>query len=137
MMINALNSGTHAFMADFEDSLAPTWENVVNGQTNLIEAVRRTLSFTSPDGRPYKLLPQTATLLVRPRCWHLVENHMLVDGQPISASLFDFGLFFYHTANALLERNTGFYFYLPKLESHREARHDQSHRLDRNDSGRL
>ncbi|HEU4641484.1 MAG TPA: malate synthase A [Gemmatimonadaceae bacterium] len=122
MMINALNSGASAFMADFEDSLSPTWENVVLGQENLMDAVRGTLAFTSPEGKVYRLGERTATLLVRPRGWHLLERHVLVDGQPVSASLFDFGLYFFHNARALLERGVGPYFYLPKLESHREAR---------------
>jgi malate synthase len=122
MMINALNSGASAFMADFEDALSPTWSSVVQGQVNLKEAVRRTLAFTSPEGRTYRLNAQTATLLVRPRGWHLTEKHVHVAGQAVSASLFDFGLFFFHNARALLERGTGPYFYLPKLESHREAR---------------
>ncbi|MER3429165.1 MAG: malate synthase A [Pyrinomonas sp.] len=122
MMINALNSGARIFMADFEDALSPTWENIVYGQQNLIEAVRRTIQFTSPEGRLYKLNDKTATLVVRPRGWHLVEKHIVVDGQYISASLADFGLYFFHNARELLARGTGPYFYLPKLESHREAR---------------
>ena len=122
MMINALNSGASCFMADFEDALAPTWENVIAGQANLIEAVRRSLTFASPDGKAYALNDTIATLLVRPRGWHLVERHVLIDGQPISASLFDFGLYFFHNARELLDRGTGPYFYLPKMESHREAR---------------
>ena len=122
MMINALNSGASCFMADFEDALSPTWENVVAGQGNLIDAVRRTLTFANPDGRTYALNEAIATLIVRPRGWHLLERNVLVDGQPISASLFDFGLYFFHNARELLARNTGPYFYLPKMESHREAR---------------
>ncbi|HET7552373.1 MAG TPA: malate synthase A [Gemmatimonadaceae bacterium] len=122
MMINALNSGASVFMADFEDSLSPTWENVVLGQENLIDAVRRTLAFTSPDGRDYRLDERTATLLVRPRGWHLLERHVLVDGEAVSASLFDFGIYFFHNARELLARGAGPYFYLPKLESHLEAR---------------
>jgi malate synthase len=122
MMINALNSGASAFMADFEDSLSPTWENVIQGQENLFDAVRGTLSFESPDGRVYRLGERTATLLVRPRGWHLLEKHALVDGEPVSASLFDFGLFFFHNARTQLERGAGPYFYLPKMESHLEAR---------------
>lgn len=122
MMINALNSGARVFMADFEDALSPTWTNVVHGQQNLIEAVRRTIQFTSPEGRLYKLNDKTATLVVRPRGWHLVEKHIVVDGQYIAASLADFGLYFFHNARELLARGTGPYFYLPKLESHREAR---------------
>ncbi len=122
MMINALNSGARVFMADFEDALSPTWVNVVQGQINLRDAVRRTISFESPDGRIYRLAEKTATLVVRPRGWHLVERHVLVDGEPISASLFDFGLYFFHNAHELLNRGSGPYFYLPKLESHLEAR---------------
>jgi malate synthase len=122
MMINALNSGADAFMADFEDSLSPTWDNVVSGQANLMEAVRRTLAFTSPEGKGYALNPRIATLLVRPRGWHLTEKHAAFRGQPISASLFDFGLYFFHNVRALIERGSGPYFYLPKMESHLEAR---------------
>ena len=122
MMINALNSGASVFMADFEDSLSPTWANVIEGQAGLIDAVRRTLSFTSPEGKEYRLADRTATLVVRPRGWHLEERHVLVDGRPMSASLFDFGLYFFHNAKELLARGTGPYFYLPKLESHHEAR---------------
>jgi malate synthase len=122
MMINALNSGASVFMADFEDSLSPTWENVVLGQENLIDAVRRVLAFDAPDGREYRLDEHTATLLVRPRGWHLLERHVLVDGEAVSASLFDFGIYFFHNARELLARDAGPYFYLPKLESHLEAR---------------
>ena len=122
MVINALNSGASVFMADFEDSNAPTWENNVRGQQNLRDAVAGTISFASPEGKRYALDPRTATLVVRPRGWHLVEKHLLVDGQPIAASLFDFGLAFFHTAAALLAKGSGPYFYLPKLESHLEAR---------------
>jgi malate synthase len=122
MMINALNSGASVFMADFEDSLSPTWTNVAVGQANLMEAVRGTLSYESGDGRSYRLNDRTATLLVRPRGWHLVESHVLLDGTPLSASLFDFGVFFFQNAQALLDRGAGPYFYLPKLEGHREAR---------------
>ena len=122
MMINALNSGASVFMADFEDSLSPTWENVVAGQENLIDAVRGTLAFTSPDGREYRLGENTATLLVRPRGWHLLEHQAYVDGEAVSASLFDFGIYFFHNARELLARGAGPFFYLPKLESHLEAR---------------
>ena len=122
MMINALNSGAKVFMADFEDALSPTWENVVAGQGNLMDAVRHTLTFANPDGKTYALNETIATLLVRPRGWHLLEANMMVDGEPVSASLFDFGLYFFHNAHELLARNTGPYFYLPKMESHREAR---------------
>ena len=122
MMINALNSGADVFMADFEDSNSPTWKNVVQGQINLRDAVDRTITFTSPQGKHYKLNNETATLLVRPRGWHLNEKHVLVDKRPISGSIFDFGLYFFHNARKLFERGTGPYFYLPKLESHLEAR---------------
>ncbi|HEX3131193.1 MAG TPA: malate synthase A [Thermoanaerobaculia bacterium] len=121
MMINALNSGASVFMADFEDALSPTWENVLDGQVNLIDTVRRQIGFTSPEGKEYRLNDKTATLLVRPRGWHLEERHVLVDGQPMSASLFDFGLYFFHNAQELIDRGSGPYFYLPKLESHLEA----------------
>jgi malate synthase len=121
MMINALNSGASAFMADFEDSLSPTWENVVAGQANLLDAVRRDLAFTSPEGKEYRLDERTATLIVRPRGWHLVERHARLADQPVSASIFDFGLFFFHNAAELVRRGTGPYVYLPKLESHVEA----------------
>jgi malate synthase len=121
MMINALNSGANVFMADFEDALSPTWENVVVGQANLRDAVRRELAYESPEGKRYELRDEIATLVVRPRGWHLVEKHFLVDGEPVSASLFDFGLYFFHNATALLDRGSGPYFYLPKLESHTEA----------------
>ena len=122
MMINALNSGADAFMADFEDALSPTWENVVNGQINVRDAVRREIRFDNPDGRVYELGERIATLLIRPRGWHLDEKHVLVDGSPISASLFDFGMYMFHNAAERLDRGTGPYFYLPKLESHVEAR---------------
>ena len=122
MMINAFNSGANVFMADFEDSLSPTWENVVEGQQNLIDAVRRTIEFSSPEGKSYRLNPQVAVLLVRPRGWHLFEKHIVVDGVPVSASILDFGLYFFHNARELLQRKTGPYFYLPKMESHLEAR---------------
>ncbi|HEY4013275.1 MAG TPA: malate synthase A [Polyangiaceae bacterium] len=122
MMINALASGADVFMADFEDSLSPTWRNVAQGQVNLADAVRRTIAFTSPEGKEYRLPEKTATLLVRPRGWHLVEKHALSGGVPVSASLFDFGVYFFHNARALLERKSGPYFYLPKMESHLEAR---------------
>ena len=121
MMINALNSGAAVFMADFEDSLSPTWDNVVLGQRNLHDAVRRTIAFDGPDGRRYDLGDDVATLMVRPRGWHLVEKHLLVDGDPVSASLFDFGLAFFHNARALLDLGSGPYFYLPKLENSSEA----------------
>ena len=122
MMINALNSGARVFMADFEDALSPTWENVVQGQANLQDAIRRTLAFTSPEGKSYKLNDKVATLVVRPRGWHLDERHATLSDAPVSASLFDFGLYFFHNARELLARGSGPYFYLPKLESHLEAR---------------
>src|SRR5882724_9673918 len=122
MMINALNSGANVFMADFEDANAPTWENNLRGQQNMRDAVARSIAFTSPEGKRYALEPKTATLVVRPRGWHLVEKHLAVDGQPVAASLFDFGLTFFHTAAALVASGSGPYFYLPKLESHLEAR---------------
>ncbi len=122
MIINALNSGARVFMADFEDSHAPTWRATIEGQLNLRDAVRGTISFVSPEGKAYQLKPRRATLMVRPRGWHLVEKHVLVDGEPVSASLFDFGLFFFHNAAQLVAQGTGPYFYLPKLESHLEAR---------------
>ncbi|MFN3325676.1 MAG: malate synthase A [Bryobacteraceae bacterium] len=122
MVINALNSGASVFMADLEDANSPTWDNNLNGQINLRDAVRRTIGFRSPEGKEYKLKPQTAVLFVRPRGWHLNERHFRVDGQPVSGSLFDFGLYFFHNAKAALERGTQPYFYLPKLESHLEAR---------------
>ena len=121
MMINALNSGAQVFMADFEDALSPTWSNVVIGQWAVREAVHRRLTFQS-DGKAYELHPRIATLLIRPRGWHLDEAHVLVDGSPISASIFDFGLVFFHNAREQLARGSGPYFYLPKLESHLEAR---------------
>src|SRR5437870_11473077 len=123
MIINALNCGAKIFMADFEDANAPTWENMVDGQVNLRDAIRRTIKFTSPEGKNYELKKEgLAVLMVRPRGWHLAEKHLLVDGQPVSGALFDFGLYFFHNAKELLRRGTGPYFYLPKLESHLEAR---------------
>ena len=122
MIINALNSGASVFMADFEDSNSPTWKNNLDGQVNLRDAIRGTIRYESPEGKQYELGPNLATLLVRPRGWHLDEKHFLVEGRPISASLFDFGLFFFHNAQALLDKGTGPYFYLPKLENHLEAR---------------
>jgi malate synthase len=122
MMINALNSGARVFMADLEDALSPTWPNVVGGQVSLRDAVRRQLSFESPQGKAYRLNERVATLVVRPRGWHLEESHVLVDGVPVSASLFDFGMYLFHNARELLERGSGPYFYLPKIESHLEAR---------------
>jgi malate synthase len=122
MMINALNSGADGFMADFEDANAPTWRNMVTGQLNLRDAVDGTITYDGSDGRHYELGSKPATLLARPRGWHLTERHLLIDGNPISASLFDFGLFFFHCARPLLAVGSGPYLYLPKLESHLEAR---------------
>jgi malate synthase len=122
MIINALNSGANVFMADFEDSHAPTWSGTIEGQINLRDAVNDNITFTAPTGKFYELNEDMATLMVRPRGWHLEEKHAWVDGRPISASLFDFGLFFYHNAQALLDKGSGPYFYLPKLENHLEAR---------------
>ena len=121
MMINALNSGARVFMADFEDANSPTWANVVDGQRNVHDAVRRTISLDTGEKR-YRLNEETATLVIRPRGWHLDERHHLVDGEPCSGSLFDFGLAVFWNARELLERGSGPYFYLPKLESHLEAR---------------
>ncbi len=122
MIINALNSGANVFMADCEDSLCPTWSNVIQGQVNLMEAVRGTIIYTSPEGKSYRLNESTAVLVVRPRGWHLLEKHWLRGGKPIPAALVDFGLYLFHNASELLSRGSGPYFYLPKLESHLEAR---------------
>jgi malate synthase len=122
MVINALNCGANVFMADFEDANSPTWTNNLDGQINLRDAIRRTIEFTSPEGKKYKLNDKIATLLVRPRGWHLDEKHVLLGGKPISGSLFDFGLFFFHNAKQQIANGSGPYFYLPKLESHLEAR---------------
>ena len=122
MVINALNSGAKVFMADLEDSHAPTWAGTLQGQVNLYDAVRKQIRFVSPEGKSYELNPITATLVVRPRGWHMVEKKVLLNGKPLSASLFDFGLYLFHNATELLRRGTGPYFYLPKLESHHEAR---------------
>ncbi len=121
MVINALNSGAQVYMADFEDSHAPTWHGTIEGQINLRDAVAGDIEFTAGE-KHYRLNPTVATLMVRPRGWHLVERHVTVDGEPVSASLFDFGLFFFHNAKALIAKGSGPYFYLPKLESHLEAR---------------
>ncbi len=122
MVINALNSGANVFMADFEDSNSPTWANLIEGQINLRDAVNRSIGFAGADGRRYALNKKIATLLVRPRGWHLVEYHLFVDGSPVSGAIFDFALYFFHNAKALLAHHSGPYFYLPKLESHLEAR---------------
>jgi malate synthase len=123
MIINALNSGAKVFMADFEDSNTPTWNNLLDGQINLRDAIRRTITFADPgSGKQYKLKDKVAVLFIRPRGWHLEERHVLVDSEPMSGSIFDFGLYFFHNAKELLARGSGPYFYLPKMESHREAR---------------
>jgi malate synthase len=122
MIINALNSGASGFMADFEDSLSPTWSNVVTGQQNLTDAIARTIEFTGDDGREYRLADETATLLVRPRGWHLTEKHVRIDDDPVAGAFVDAGLYLHRNARALLDAGSGPYFYLPKMESHREAR---------------
>lgn len=122
MIINALNSGADIYMADFEDANTPTWSNLISGQANLIDAIDRTIAFTNPEGKAYKLNDQIATLLVRPRGWHLDEKHFLVEGKPIAGAFFDFGFYFFLNASRLLDKGTGPYFYLPKTESHLEAR---------------
>jgi malate synthase len=123
MIINALNSGAKVFMADFEDSNTPTWSNLIEGQINLRDAIRRTITYADPaSGKQYKLNDKTAVLFVRARGWHLEERHVRVDGEPMSGSIFDFGLYFFHNAKELLARGSGPYFYLPKMESHLEAR---------------
>jgi malate synthase len=122
MVINALNAGAKMYMADFEDSNTPTWDNQVSGQVNMRDAVLKTITFTNDKGKSYKLNEDTATLLIRPRGWHLNEAHVIVDGEPMSGSLFDFGLYFFHNAKERLSQKSGIYFYLPKLESHLEAR---------------
>ncbi len=122
MMINALNSGADVFMADFEDANSPTWSNMTWGHINLQDAIDKTIEFTSPEGKEYRLNDKIAVLMVRPRGWHLSDKHFLVDGQNLSGSLMDFGLYFFHNARKLLDNGSGPYFYLPKLESHLEAR---------------
>lgn len=122
MVINALNSGAQVYMTDFEDAHSPEWSKTIQGQANVRDAAKGTISFASPEGRQYRLEEKTATLVVRPRGFHLLERHLLVDGQPVAASFFDFGLAFYHNASTLLERGSGPYFYLPKLQGHQEAR---------------
>lgn len=117
MVINALNSGANVFMSDFEDANAPSWDNIVQGQINLRDAIRRVITFSTPEGREYKLNEKTATLAVRPRGWHLEEKHVLLDGKPISGSIFDFGLYLFHNAKELLNRGSGPYFYLPDRKS--------------------
>jgi malate synthase len=122
MAINALNCGADGFMADLEDANSPTWQNMVDGQINLRDAIDGTITYTGSDDRHYELGPQLATLLVRPRGWHLPERHLLVDDEPVAGALFDFGLYFFHCAPRLVSKGSGPYFYLPKMESHREAR---------------
>ncbi|WP_170109480.1 malate synthase A [Melghirimyces profundicolus] len=122
MVINALNSGAKVFMADFEDANSPTWENCIQGQINMRDAVNGTIRFINPDGKRYQLKEKPAVLLIRPRGWHLDEKHVTVDGRPVPGGLFDFGLYFFHNAKPLLKKGSGPYFYLPKLENHLEAR---------------
>jgi malate synthase len=122
MIINALNSGANVFMADFEDANTPRWENNIQGQLNLRDAIRRRIDYVSPEGKAYRLNERTATLFVRPRGWHLPEKHVIVDGEPMSGGIFDFALYCHHNAKELVARGSGPYFYLPKLESHLEAR---------------
>jgi malate synthase len=122
MLINGLNAGARVYMADLEDSMTPTWPNVIEGQINLRDAVNCTIKHVNPDGKTYRLKEKTSVLFVRPRGWHMVEKHMTVDGKVVSGSLFDFGLYFFHNAKTLLARGSAPYFYLPKMESHREAR---------------
>ncbi|HXM80842.1 MAG TPA: malate synthase A, partial [Burkholderiales bacterium] len=122
MIINALNSGASVFMADFEDANTPSWDNNIQGHLNLRDAIRRNIDFVTPEGKAYKLQEKTATLFVRPRGWHLPEKHVTIDGKAISGGIFDFALYFFHNAKALIARGSGPYFYLPKMESHREAR---------------
>ncbi len=122
MVINALNSGAKVFMADFEDAHSPTWEGTIAGQVNMRDAANGTIAYVSPQGKHYQLQEKTATLIVRPRGWHLQELHVVVDGKPIPGALFDFGLFFFHNAHTLIAKGSGPYFYLPKLEHYEEAR---------------
>ncbi len=122
MAINALNSGAQCWMADFEDANSPTWSNVIEGQINMRDAANRTISYTSPEGKSYALKDKIATIIARPRGWHMEEKHVLLEGERISASLFDWGLYFFHNAKTLIARGSGPYFYLPKMESHLEAR---------------
>ena len=122
MIINALNSGASVFMADFEDANTPKWDNNIQGHLNLRDAIRRRIDYVSPEGKSYKLGAKLAVLFVRPRGWHLPEKHVRIDGAAVSGGMFDFGLYMFHNARELLARGTGPYFYLPKLESHLEAR---------------
>ncbi|HKW05489.1 MAG TPA: malate synthase A [Nitrososphaerales archaeon] len=122
MVINAFNSGANTYMADFEDSQSPTWKETIQGQINLKDSINGNINYTSPEGKEYRLNQKTATLIVRPRGWHLLEKHVLLEGKPIPASIFDFALFFFHNSNKLIEKGSGPYFYLPKIESYLEAR---------------
>ncbi|TJZ44540.1 malate synthase A [Streptomyces piniterrae] len=122
MTVNALNSGAQVWMADFEDATSPTWDNIIGGQLNLLDAIERRIDFTTARGKEYRLGDRTATIVVRPRGWHLTEKHLLVDGRPVPASLVDFGLYFFHCAQRQIDAGSGPYFYLPKLENHLEAR---------------
>ncbi|WKX73801.1 malate synthase A [Streptomyces sp. XD-27] len=122
MTVNALNSGAKVWMADFEDATAPTWDNIVTGQLNLLDAIQRRIDFTTPEGREYRLGDDLATIMVRPRGWHLTEQHLLIEGRPVPASLVDFGLYFFHCAQRQIDAGSGPYFYLPKLENRYEAR---------------
>ncbi|WP_216215883.1 malate synthase A [Amycolatopsis aidingensis] len=122
MTVNALNSGARVWLADFEDATSPTWQNIIDGQLNLFDAIRRDIDFTTESGKHYRIGDKPATIVARPRGWHLVDKHIRIDGRPISASILDFGLYFFHNARQLLARGSGPYFYLPKLEDHREAR---------------
>src|SRR5438105_14336062 len=122
MMINALKPCAKVLMADFEDANAPTWANMVEGQIKVRNAIIRAVTYASREGKEYRLNERTAVLFVRPRGWHLVEKHLLVDGKPVAGAFFDFGLFFFHNAKELIARGSGPYFYLPKMESHLEAR---------------
>lgn len=122
MIINALNSGANCYMACFEDASTPTWKNMIEGQINLYEAIRKKIDFTAPNGKYYALNKDTAVLMVRPRGWHLLDEHIHINDQPIAGSLIDFGLYFFHNAQELINQGTGPYFYLPKLENHLEAR---------------
>lgn len=122
MVINAFNSGANVYMTDFEDAQSPTWHETIQGQINLRDAIRGTISYTSPEGKKYALNEKTSTLIVRPRGWHLPEEHLTIDGVPVSGAIFDFALFFFHNVKALMEKGSGPYFYLPKMESHLEAR---------------
>lgn len=122
MVVNALNSGARAFMADFEDASSPTWDTMLQGQVNLYDAIRRQIDFTAANGKQYQLNSAIATLLIRPRGWHMQEGHVSFDGEPVTAGLWDFGLYFFHNAHELIKQGSGPYFYLPKLQSHHEAR---------------